>query len=139
MNHVSVRLVESVGLGFGLEWLPLVTGRPDRSARRLARQHKASHMVFAGDAAASVGLVLGNSVTDSGATEVHSAAQIVAGIFASGTVAVVLPLTDALRWMVAVHEGAVLARTDVLFEQVDEIRPILDDLRRAHPSLRLLD
>lgn len=139
MNHVSVRLVGSVGLGFGLEWLPLITGRPDRSARRLARQHKASHLVLAGDTAASVGLAFLHSAADSGAAEVHSAAQILAGVFVSGTVAVVLPLWDSLHWMVAVHEGAVLARTDVVFERLDEVQPILDDLRRAHPSLRVLD
>src|SRR5690606_21936348 len=116
MSQIFVHSVEATHLAFGLEWLPLVTGKPERSAHRLARQHKASHLVMSTDSAASVGLAFVGRSSPLRRRTVHSAAQIVAQLFEVGTVALVLCLPGSLYWMVAVHEGAVLSRTDVTFE-----------------------
>lgn len=122
----------------GLEWLPLLGGKPERLGLRLARQHKATHMVLAGESAGSVGLVSLKAARAQRKIRLHSAAQNVAQLFSTGTIALLLELEQAGYWLVAVHEGAVVARTDRLYPSIAGAQPVLDELRHAYPQLLLL-
>ncbi len=128
----------SASLAFGLEWLPLLGGRAERLGLRLARRHKATHMVLAGESAGSVGLAAFKASRAQRKTGLHSAAQNVAHLFSTGTVALLLQLEQAGYWLVAVHEGAVVARTDRLYRSGAQAEPVLAELRQAYPQLVLL-
>lgn len=125
-------------LVFGLQWLPLLGGKAGRLAPRLARQHRATHMVFAGDASDSVGIVSLKTGRAQRKTRLHSAAQNIAQLFSTGTVALLLELEQAGYWLVAVHEGAVIARTDRLYRSSTDAQLVLSELRQAYPQLVLL-
>src|SRR3546814_20214746 len=45
-------------LVFGMDWLPLIGRRTERTAYRAARQYKATHLVLDGPQAAAVGLAI---------------------------------------------------------------------------------
>ncbi|HUG59512.1 MAG TPA: hypothetical protein VL002_14855 [Candidimonas sp.] len=130
--------LQSVTLVFGLEWLPLLGGKAERIALRLARQHKATHMVLAGESACSVGVATLRIGRAQRKNSLHSAAQNVAQLFSTGTIALLLELEKVGCWLVAVHEGAVVARTDRLYRCRDDAQPVLAELRQAYPQLVLL-
>lgn len=125
-------------LVFGLQWLPLLGGKVERTGARLARQHRATHMVLASDSAGSVGIATLKTGRIPRKMRLHSAAQNVAQLFSTGTIAVLLPLEHAGFWLVAVHEGAVVARTDRLFASSADAQQVLAELRLAYPQLLLL-
>lgn len=135
MNDLLILQVSSTLLVFGLHWVPLITGPASRAAYQMARRHRASHMVVAGESARSVGLA---AERGRGQEALHSAAQNVARLYASGTVALLLELQPACYWLVAVHEGAVVARTDRLYSCQDEAAAVLDELKQAYPQLQVL-
>jgi len=68
----------------------------------------------------------------------HSAAQNMARLHPSGSVAAIVPLPPEGHWLVAVHEGAVMARTDVVYRSREQALQALHVLQRAHPRLVLL-
>src|SRR5690606_9681448 len=68
----------------------------------------------------------------------HSAAQNVAQLFASGTIALVLEIEFAGCWLVAVHDGVVVARTDRLYSKKEDADCVLDELKQAYPHLVIL-
>src|SRR5690606_38977494 len=62
----------------------------------------------------------------------------VAQLFSAGTIALLLELGGAGFWLVAVHEGAVVARTDRLFDSSADAQLVLSELRQSYPQLVLL-
>src|SRR3546814_13669424 len=70
--------------------------------------------------------------------ELYSAAQNVAALFATGTFALLLELERIGYWLVAVHEGAVVARTDRFYLSREDAGQVLDELRLAYPHLLVL-
>lgn len=137
MDNTLTLSMPTVDLVFGLEWYPLIGARPDRLARRIARQRGASHMVLANEAAAAVGVgTLGKSRRRK---PLHSAAQNLAHLFGSGTTAVLMDLGEGRHWLAAVHEGAVVARTDRLYAAQQDAMHVLEELHQAYPQMRVLD
>ncbi len=119
---------------FGLEWHALLDAAPAKAGRRLARQRRATHMALSGSAAASVGLAfLGGAQRR--ATGLHSAAQAVASMFPQGTYTLMLEVDTGVYWLVGVHEGAVIARTDVLHCDTALVRTLIAELTMAYPHL----
>ncbi|MER1968328.1 hypothetical protein [Castellaniella sp. GW247-6E4] len=123
-----------VALVFGMDWLPLVGGRPDRLARRLARQHRASHAVLSGSDRAAVGLA--RLARGQGPAQPYSGAQIFALLNPRGTIAAILELDDGGLCVLAAHEGAVLSRSDRIYHDPTPARAVIDELRLAYPRLR---
>lgn len=136
-SHALIKTVGSVRLVFGLDWFAILGGTVSREVRRIARQQKASHVVHAADDAVSVGVI---SLAGGKRSAVYySAAQLVAQRFSTGVVALIIRLDHARWWLVAVHEGAIIARTDYVCTTCEEAKSRLDILRHAYPGLTLLD
>ncbi len=149
-------------LVFGLEWFPLIGGHPERQARVLARQQRAAHRVICAGGAVAVGLLRGRLGTadrrgESGPRVGRrrgqqwgvaarryrrrhcSAAAAFASLHPTGTVAAMLPLPGGRRWLVGVHDGAVMARTDSVHDAAFPIEDTIRLLREAHPGLVVND
>jgi len=119
-----------IHLAFGMRWFAVLAERPRKAARRLGRQFHATHVAHAGTTPSVVGLAwLGN------AGSVYSAAQAVAMRYPSGSVALRMALRPGLIWLVAVHEGLVIARTDRLFDDPEPADRLLAELKLAYPGL----
>lgn len=127
-----------VGLVFGMEWFPLLGEHSHRQASGLARRRRVNHWVMAAGAAASVGLLNGR-VKAQESERLCSAAAVFAALHPQGTVAAIIPLQGDRLWLVAVHEGAVMTRTDLLHEDSVSVRDILSLLQEAHPGLSVHD
>lgn len=136
----SVETIERNGivLAFGLEWFPLIGRHPERQARALARQQRATRHVVCGAGAVSVGLLRGRW-RGRDLKRLRSAAAIFARMHPEGTVAAYMALPDGRRWLVGVHEGAVMARTDNLHEDSGTFDATLQMLKEAHPGLTVHD
>lgn len=129
---------DGVALVFGMEWFPLLGNHPTGQARSLARRRRASHRVIASGAAASVGLLRAGSKPRK-RHRLCSAAAVFAGLHPTGTVAAILPLPSGRQWLVAVHEGAVMTRTDQLHDCPASAQGTVSLLREAHPGLLVHD
>lgn len=140
MTTASMDSIERGGtvLVFGMEWFPLIGGQPERQARALARQQRASHRVVCGGGAVSVGLLRSRRRRKEH-RRLCSAAAAFASLHPTGTVAAQWVLPDGRRWLVGVHEGAVMARTDNLHDASVPIHDTLRLLQEAHPGLVLHD
>lgn len=125
-------------LVFGMEWFPILGENLEQHAGALARRHKASHWVGTSGAAASVGLLRGTVQAARGRT-MYSAAAAFAALHPVGTVVAIVPIPGGRLWLVAVHEGAVMARTDEIHDTAETLQAILNLLTEAHPGLQLLD
>ena len=137
MSEILVRPVLSTRLAFGLDWLPLISGRASSAAHRIARQRRATHIVLDGETPASFGY--GQLPANPGRGKaLHSAAQNMARLYPVGSVAAVVPIENDGHWLVAVHEGAVVARTDIVYRSLDQAQDALQMLQRAHPRLIIL-
>lgn len=130
---------DEVALVFGLEWFPLLGGNDLGQAASLARRRRASHCVVAAGAAGSVGLVRERAFSTRGRQRLCSAAAVFASQHPVGTVAAILSLPGNRQWLVAVHEGAVMTRTDQLHDDPAGLYETLRLLREAHPGLMMLD
>lgn len=138
MHKPLVLSVKGVGLAFGLDWLPLVAADPARLARALVRRHGATHSVLSGAAGAAVGLAWLERGRKH-AAPLCSGAQVFAQLHPRGTIAAVIDL-DAHGWCIlAVHEGAVLARSDKAYPDRALADAALEDIRQAYPAIHLLD
>lgn len=134
MTETSVLATGHERLAFGLDWYALLDAAPASAGRRLARQRRASHMTLSGPAAASVGLAFLAGARRR-ARGMHSAAQAVACMHPEGTFSLTLEISPGLVWMVGVHEGAVIARTDSLHHDASLVRPLVRELAQAYPNL----
>ncbi|GAB2910555.1 hypothetical protein [Paralcaligenes ginsengisoli] len=138
MDDVLILPGASASLVFGLDWLPLINGRASRVAYRIARRHGATHLVFSGETAPAVGLARLKLDRTQRGQVLNSAAQSVAHLFATGTIALLLELGPSRHWLVAVHEGAVVARTDRLFRCRSDAESVLEELKQAYPRLAMV-
>lgn len=127
-----------IALVFGMEWFPLLGNQPEGQARSLARRRRASHRVVCAGGAAAVGLLRARRLPRKGKSRYCSAAAVFAGLHPMGTVAAVLTLPGDRRWLVAVHEGAVMTRCDHLHDASAPVNETLSLLREAHPGLEVL-
>ena len=120
-------------LVFGLKWSPLVGSRIASLARKRARQARATHYVYGGNRGAAVGCAsLGKMPR---AQTNYSAAQIFARQYPDGAVAVLLKLDEDTFRLAGALDGAVIARTDKLFNTNLAAHQALGELRQASPAL----
>ena len=138
MDDALILPVSSCSLVFGLDWLPLLSGRAARMAYRTARQRRATHLVIAGETAGAIGLASVQGRQLGRHMALHSAAQNLAQLYGSGTVALSMQLAEGHHWLVAVHEGAVVARTDKVFRSPGQAGQGLVELKQAFPHLTVL-
>ncbi|QIM49908.1 type 4b pilus protein PilO2 [Pusillimonas sp. DMV24BSW_D] len=140
MKESLLKSVAGKTLAFGLEWLPLIESLGRREARRRAGRYRASHFVLASDKTAAVGLANISRRKASGMNRevVFSAAQNVATLYQSGTWVVCLNLAPDCWWLVAVHEGVVVIRTDILASDPESFDAVVVELRRAYPRMAYL-
>ena len=129
MAESLILTLPGAALVFGMDWFPLVGTRPLKQGRRIARRHRATHMVCAGDAAAAVGIMALPRARVAGAKPLFSAGQNLARLFPSGTFMMLLELNQDGYWLVAVHGGAVVARTDSVYRTPDEAALMLERAR----------
>lgn len=132
-----VKTLGSVHLIFGLDWFAILGGTVSREVRRIARQQKATHVVHSSEDAVSVGVIALPAAKRS--AHPYSAAQLVAERFPTGVVGLVVQLDPTRWWLVAVHEGAVIARTDTICASFDAALERIELLRQAYPGLTLLN
>lgn len=137
-TRAFILTVSSVNLVFGLDWFAILGGTVSHEVRRVSRQNKATHSVCSGDDAASVGVMSLRTPGQRGKV-LYSAAQLVAQTFTTGTVAMVIPLDDGRWWLVAAHEGAVIARTDYVCTSPAETSDLVRQLFQAYPAMTLLE
>lgn len=129
---------DGIALVFCMEWFPLLGGHAERQARSFARRHRATHRVICLGAASAVGLLRAR-LPRSGKQRYCSAAAAFAVLHPAGTVAAVLQLPDERYWLIAVHEGAVMTRTDQVHAEPSQVHDAIRLLREAHPGLVLHD
>ena len=138
-DGVRVVRVNDINLVFGMDWLPLLGGNLRQQAVVNARKYDASHAVVASEHTAAMGLVrLPQAVRHKGEVY-YSAAQAIAILHPSGTVVMLVCLEPELWWLVGVHEGAVVARTDLLFSKPHEATAIMAELQSAYAHARVID
>lgn len=137
MHQVLIRPLFSFNLAFGLDWHPLISGRASSAARRIARQRRASHIVLDGQSPASFGSGVLRADKRWRRQVLHSAAQNVARLYPTGSVACVLDI-DGGYWLVAVHEGAVMARADIVYRTLEQAQQALSALQRTHARMVVL-
>lgn len=130
---------DGVALAFGMEWFPLLGAHPHRQAASLARRRRAGHRVVTDGAAASVGLLRDRLGNKRGAQRSSSAAAVFAALHPVGTVAAIMPFPGDRQWLVAVHEGAIMTRTDQLHTDLSSVHDTVSLLREAHPGLVVHD
>ncbi|TEA77344.1 hypothetical protein [Allopusillimonas ginsengisoli] len=150
MTEALVLQVGKVSLVLGLEWFALLDEGGARAARRLARRHRATHMIAIGHAAGAVGVVTLPQHRGRNHTRVsrnakpapapsdsilHSAAMLFARQFPTGTVAALIEVSPGLLWLIAVHEGVVVARTDRLYVDAAAALAAMAELKLAYPHL----
>ncbi|MCC2595317.1 type 4b pilus protein PilO2 [Pusillimonas sp. MFBS29] len=121
-----------------MNWIPLMGDQPAGAALKLARKHKATHAVLPLTALGAVGLVsLRRRMPDKGTT-LYSAAQNMAQLFPSGSLAFLIELPQAGYWLLALHEGVVVARTDQIYHSPADADEVIGSLRLAYPQIQVL-
>jgi len=138
MQQALIRPVLSFHLAFGLDWLPLISSRAASAARRIARQRSASHIVLDGEVPASFGYGLARTTGLRRGAVIHSAAQNMARLYPTGSIGAIISLDAQSHWLVALHEGAVMAGTDSVYRSHSYALDALQALQRAHPRLAIL-
>ena len=113
---------------FGLQWTPLLGGRPSHAGRERASLLHATHYLVSPEPGAVLGYGKVTSAKELRSDLLHSAAMQYARTHTSGTVACVLPHAQYGYWVVAAHEGKVLVQSDkwcVTREQAEELLALL--------------
>jgi hypothetical protein len=136
MTDLRVLDMPTAQLVFGVRWCALLGGNRARVARSYSRRFKATHAVVMGQPAALVGVASPPSVRRGQA--LHSAAANVARLFPAGTHGLVCHVPSCGWWLVAVHEGLPIARTDRFFDSCDSALAELGELRQTYPRLVIL-
>jgi hypothetical protein len=129
-------------LVFGMEWSPIIGARPERESAERAKAAKATHMVFAGANATVVGLArLPSEKHKKGldARKLYSAGVLFAESHPQGVHAATVTVEDGTYWVIASHDGTVVAGTDLLCEERDEAEAIIADLHERYTGLRIAD
>lgn len=131
-------ILEHAGLtlAFGLDWFPLLGRRGRREAASIVRHLRASHGVLVGNPLAAIGVIGGSPQPP--IRVMHSAAQAFGRCHPEGAVVMVRPVPGRGRWLVAVHDGVVVARSDVFLDTDTQVDSLIDELRDSFPGLRVL-
>jgi len=125
-------------LVFGVDWFALIGEDARSQGRRLARRYRASHLVVSQINASCAGLAaLPRGQSD--ARPWCAAALLLACRYPDVTVGLVCELEADGWWMAAVHEGAVITRSDKVFASRDAAQQALDALTAFYPGLTRLD
>lgn len=125
-------------LVFGMDWFPLMGDQPARAGLRLARQHKATHVVLPEAVLGAVGLVSLKGRMPGKAVRLYSAAQNMAQLFPTGSFAFLIELPHSGYWLLALHEGVVVARTDQMYPCLADADEVIASLSQAYPQLQIL-
>jgi len=120
---------------FGLQWTPLLGGRPLQIGRERARLLHATHYLVSPEPGAVLGYGKVTSAKEQRGNFLHSAAMQYARTHASGTVACVLPYAQHGYWVVAAHEGQVLVQSDKWFVRSEQAEELLALLAVRFPEL----
>ncbi len=120
---------------FGLQWTPLLGGRPLQMGRERARLLHATHYLVSPEPGAVLGYGNLKSAKEQRGDFLHSAAMQYARTHASGTVACVLPHAKYGYWVVAAHEGQVLVQSDKWFVSSEQAEELLALLAVRFPEL----
>lgn len=139
MRQLLTLPCQNVQLVFGLGWLPSISGKVAGTARRTARQRRATHLVMDGESPASFAFGTPRLSREHRRLPLHSAAQNFARLYPKGSVACILALDSHAYWLVAVHEGAVMTRSDLVFRSSQQALDGYEAMRQSHPRLALLD
>src|SRR5690606_30518613 len=100
---------------------------------------QASHLILAGNPIVSFALAWMGNVSVRDGKLLYSAAYSFAELFPDETVAMIQDLGEHGHWLVAAHEGSVIAGTDVFYGSEDEAQSELQLLYQAYPQLQYLD
>jgi len=116
VRHLLLSLPQrEATLVFGLNWHTILGSQLVLEARRRAAAAGATHLVHADVLAESVGTIRLSRVHRAGhASRMYSAAQLFARLHPRGVAIACLPLPGGATWVVAVRDGTVLTRTDVV-------------------------
>lgn len=123
-------------LHFGLRWAPLIGSRPAQLARKRAQLARASHYVYCGER--GVALACARFARTPRQWRHFSAAAIFAANHPIGALVWTTSLPDGRFWLVGARDGAVLTRTDRLFDAWDHLNQALDQLVMDDPGLVVL-
>lgn len=126
----------SAQLVFGIRWYVLLGASAVPQARRYVRQTRASHSILLGHPAALAGIASLHSAR--GGSPYYSAAANVARLYPSGTHALIVQVPNYGWWLVAVHDGLPIARTDKFFATRDDALSAVQELRQAYSQLHLV-
>lgn len=125
-------------LVFGLDWFVIMGTDAPAQARRLARRYRASHLAVGQINANCVGLGSLNRRQDPVLPRC-AAALVVASRHPGATVSLICQLENDLWWMVAVHDGAVVTRSDQLFATEEQAQLAREELSAFYPGITHLD
>lgn len=131
----TIALNDDVYFVFGLQWTPLVGGRPSQVGRERARLLHATHYLIGAEPGAVLGYGKILNVKLQRKSSLHSAAMQYAHTHSSGSVACVLPHNEYGFWVVAAHEGTVLVQSDQWFSSQEDVRELLALLALRFPAL----
>lgn len=120
---------------FGLQWTPLLGGRPAQVGRDRARVLRATHYLIGSEPSAVLGYCRVLNARRHHKPVLHSAAMQYAQTHASGSVACVLPHQEYGFWVVAAHEGTVLVQSDKWFSSAEDVQELLALLAQRFPAL----
>jgi|GEM_PF-1593591 len=139
MRHLLTLPVQNIQLVFGLDWLPLISGKAASTALRVARRRRATHMVMDGESPASFAFGTPRLSREHRRWPMHSAAQSFARLYPRGSAACILTLDSDVYWLVAANEGAVMSRSDLIFRSRQQAQAVYENMRLSHPRLSLLN
>lgn len=122
---------------FGLQWTPLLGGRPLQIGRERARLLHATHYLVSPEPGAVLGFGKVTSTKGLRSDFLYSAAMQYARTHTSGTVACVLPHSQYGYWVVAAHEGQVLVQSDKWFVSPEQAEELLELLAVRFPELNV--
>lgn len=122
---------------FGMSWFAVLDAQPAKAGMRIARRYRATHSVLTGPELSAVGIAVLRQPQH--APLPNSAAAIFAALYPTGATAMAMPIGSDAIWLVAVHEGMVVASTDRLCRDMEEARQALAELRLSFPHLCVLD
>lgn len=135
MGTAAILQRDGITLAFGMEWFPVLGQQPQSQAVSLARRRRAAHCVLAAGAAASAGLLRERPAGIRRGQRLCSAAAVFARLHPAGTVAAIMSFPGNRQWLIGVHEGAVMTRTDQLHDDTSGVQETIRALREAHPGL----
>lgn len=138
VSAIEIHEVNSVPLVFGLDWFAVIGSDARHEALKIARKYKASHISVASKHTASVGMT-NITIKNFKKKNLYCAAQIMASNWPQGTVALLMQIDNGNWWLLALHDGAIIARTDFLCASRQQALNVINDLHETYPELTVID